>query len=93
MRRLLEQGDAWRGRTVRRIRAHERFAASLANADAVAAYEGLVKERESALEIQHQQARVEQQRMMLIGSARRAAALPRSPGPCTKEEVARMNCC
>ena len=41
---------------------------AVANADAVAAYEGLVKERESALEIQRQQARVKQQRMVLLGS-------------------------
>ena len=70
MRRLLEQGDV-RGAAEQSavyVRMNDSLQA-LANADAVAAYEGLVKERESALEIQHQQARVEQQRMMLIGSA------------------------
>ena len=42
---------------------------AVANADAVAAYEGLVNERESALEIERQHARVKQQRMFLMASA------------------------
>ncbi len=69
MHRMLAQGDV-RG-AAEQSAAYVRLNDSLqavANADAVAAYEGQVQERESALEIQRQQARVKQQRMVLLGS-------------------------
>ncbi len=70
MERLWTSGDA--AGSAREAALYVRMNDSLqavANADAVAAYEGLVKERESALEIQRQQARVKQQRVVLLGIA------------------------
>ena len=70
MERLWKSGDAAEAaeQSALYVRMNDSLQA-VANADAVAAYEGLVKERESALEIQRQQARVKQQRMVLLGSA------------------------
>jgi class 3 adenylate cyclase len=70
MHRLLAQGDV-RG-AAEQSAAYVRLNDSLqavANTDAVAAYEGQVRERESALEIQRQEARVKQQRMVLMATA------------------------
>ncbi len=70
MERLWTSGDA--AGSAREAALYVRMNDSLqavANADAVAAYEGLVKEREGALEIQRQQARVKQQRVVLFGIA------------------------
>jgi len=70
MERLLSRGDLKTAaeQSAAYVRLNDSLQA-VANADAVAAYEGQVKERESALEIQHQQARVEQQRVVLLASA------------------------
>ncbi len=70
MQRMLAQGDA--NGAAQQSSAYVRLNDSLqaiANADAVASYEGQVQERESALEIQRQQARVKQQRVMLLATA------------------------
>jgi class 3 adenylate cyclase len=69
MHRLLAQGDISGAaqQSVAYVRLNDSLQA-VANADAVAAYEGQVQERESALEIQRQQARMKQQRVVLLSS-------------------------